>query len=332
MPSSRRSPRGSHLAIALIVTSLFLQTTIALSLSDFQRISGFSTSCTNAYNSQISGCTAQDFNGQAGCSSECIAGLQSEQQLLQSACLGESMRPTKLIERFLDGTGVVAVCPSAILTTIFETTFGGGGETSTTQQASQTTEQTATSTQVVPSTTSIFQSSQAQSTSSVVAQSTTTVATTLVSTTAVESTSTLASSSLSDVSSITASSSSVAAQSTTTSVSSSGTTSSSSSSSASSLSSSSSGSTSGITSLSPSRTTPATSTTATFLKTAVNDGQITIFTSPAEQQNSNNPDAFGGGGSPFEIGVVMSSAQSAIQGVSTLLACVSLGVALMLVY
>ncbi|MCJ1305242.1 hypothetical protein MMC08_008056 [Hypocenomyce scalaris] len=39
----------------------------------------------------------------------------------------------------------------------------------------------------------------------------------------------------------------------------------------------------------------------TFLKTAINDGSKTVLTSKAEQTSSSNPDAFGGGGSPFEI-------------------------------
>lgn len=44
-----------------------------------------------------------------------------------------------------------------------------------------------------------------------------------------------------------------------------------------------------------------TQTDSVFTKTIVNDGSAAVITSKPEQTASNNPDAFGGGGSPFEI-------------------------------
>jgi len=46
---------------------------------------------------------------------------------------------------------------------------------------------------------------------------------------------------------------------------------------------------------------PTTQAGSGFTKTAINQGTATVLTSKADQSASANPDAFGGGGSPFEI-------------------------------
>lgn len=46
-------------------------------------------------------------------------------------------------------------------------------------------------------------------------------------------------------------------------------------------------------------------------KTAINDGSKTVITSKADQTASSNADAFGGGGSPFEISAGVKGVESA---------------------
>lgn len=53
-------------------------------------------------------------------------------------------------------------------------------------------------------------------------------------------------------------------------------------------------------------------TSPTFVKTAINDGSKTVVTSKADQTASSNADAFGGGGSPFEV----SAGVKGVDGVS----------------
>ena len=63
-----------------------------------------------------------------------------------------------------------------------------------------------------------------------------------------------------------------------------------------------------ITGGSSTSTTSVSRNTAGFTTTVFNQGEASVITSKPEQTGSNNPEAFGGGGSPFEVGPNSSSA------------------------
>ena len=101
----------------LLISLAYLHVASAASviqLSQFQEIKGFSTTCTNAYNSPVPGCTLSDFSGNNPCSVTCFSGLQSISKLINTACQGVSADPTTLIGLFFQGKGVAALCPAII--------------------------------------------------------------------------------------------------------------------------------------------------------------------------------------------------------------------------
>ncbi|MCJ1338835.1 hypothetical protein MMC09_004124 [Bachmanniomyces sp. S44760] len=203
----------------------------ALSLSDFQQITGFSTSCTSAYNAPIPDCQTSDFTNGAPCSSQCVASLQTVCNAVDTACSGIEADPHTLIGTVFSGNGVSVLCPNV-----------GSSSGSQGLQSSASSSKSS-----IPSSTSQFAG----------------VA------------STASSSLTTSTSSITSSTSHP------------------------------------LTTAQPSTATPvsigaATSSATTpdfrsFVHTAVDDGSATVFTNKAEQTASSNPDAYGGGGSPFEI-------------------------------
>ncbi|MCJ1238584.1 hypothetical protein MMC14_006574 [Varicellaria rhodocarpa] len=273
----RSSPRD-FLSLCLSLIAI-LPTSTAVDLSQFQQINGFSPACTNAYNTPIPGCSPLDFASNRPCSNTCIAGLQTITSLLNSACAGTQADPSSLIGHFFQGTGVTALCPNAAAATTDQASPSQQSTTTTLAIVSFTRPSSSTSTLLVTSTTSsIIASTDALSSpTSSLPTSTSSIDTFL----------------------LTSASNAQSQQSTETSA----------------LSSSTSASTTFVLQSSPGSTdvvaTPATlstsptpaTTTATnvFVKTVVNDGSATVLTSKAQQTASDNPDAFGGGGSPFEI-------------------------------
>ena len=243
----------------------------SISLSQFQQIYGFSATCTAAYNTDIPGCTASDFTSNNPCSINCISGLEAISALLNSACQGTEADPNTLIGLFFAGNGVSALCPNVVSGSPPQSSAGGesGGNsmTATTSMMSQASMLTISS--KVPTTITVSTSDRpnpATSTSSALSR-------------------TLVSSIVSTVMKTATSSSGSSAQT-------------SQSSSASVLASP---SPSPATTQSVSQSSSITQAGAGLTKTAVNDGTAVLLTTKPEQTASDNPDAFGGGGSPFEI-------------------------------
>ena len=253
----RSLPASCWLALPLIPFCC-ARTPEAVSLPQFQPISGFSDACTRAYNSLIPGCTPSDFNQNGPCSADCINGLQVISALINSACQGTVADPTTLIQLFLEGKGVVALCPNAALPS---SSIPTGGSPSTSDSVNgdrtSTTPTISTTTDHLTDTTSAFSTTDMSLTTTPVVAATESTG----STARAVSTTTISSSSPS--SSIPTTVASAAASSTST------------------------------------NTAP--TFEPGFPKTVADAGSAAVITSKAEQSSSRNPDAFGGGGSPFEI-------------------------------
>ncbi|MCJ1375150.1 hypothetical protein MMC20_006384 [Loxospora ochrophaea] len=238
-----------------------------ITLSLFLPISGFSSECNNAYNTPLAGCTSSDFTKGAPCSANCIASIETVDQLVIMDCEGAATDPKTLIGQILRGNGIRAICPNAAVTTAVQTTT------------------------ILKSTETIFKSNTNTQSNTLVKTS---IQSTLTPARSATSTSPLAISSSSTV----VLSSTISRQQT----------------SSPSLPQSPSSISSAVTSAVSSAITSTVSsavasaiTTATaaseggFTKTVADGGSATVLTSKAQQTASDNADAFGGGGSPFEI-------------------------------
>ncbi|MCJ1290682.1 hypothetical protein MMC34_002224 [Xylographa carneopallida] len=257
----------------LLLLSIPTPTTASssVSLSQFQQIYGFSATCTAAYNTDIPGCTASDFTSNNPCSINCISGLEAISALLNSACQGTEADPNTLIGLFFEGNGVSALCPNVVSGSTPQSSPGGqGGGISMTTTTSTVSEASVVTTSSKASTPTTVSTSERPSPTT-----TTTSALSHM----------LGSSTVSPVTKTTtvaSSSSTKTSQSALTSV-------------LSSL------SLSTATAQSASLRSSITQAGSGFTKTVVNDGTAVLLTSKPEQTASDNPDAFGGGGSPFEI-------------------------------
>ena len=278
-----RSSPGEFLSLCLSLIAVLPKST-AVDLSQFQQINGFSPACTSAYNTPIPGCKPSDFSSNGPCSEACIAGLQTITNLLNSACAGTQADPSSLIGHFFQGTGVTALCPNAATATTDQASPSQQSTTTTLVIVSFTRPASSTSTLLVTSSTSSMTASTAAISLSMssLPMSSLPTSTSSVDTFLLTSTSNAQSQQATESS---ARSSSTSASTTFTLQ-------------------SSPGSTDVVATPATSSTSPTPATrTATngFVKTVVNDGSATVLTSKAQQTASDNPDAFGGGGSPFEI-------------------------------
>lgn len=99
-----------------LFTYLIVETTATtancITLSQFQQISGFSDTCTTAYNTPLTQCTQSDFENGRSCSMSCVAMLEEVQALLATACRGTKAFPNTLIGMFFQGGGVQTLCPN----------------------------------------------------------------------------------------------------------------------------------------------------------------------------------------------------------------------------
>ncbi|MCJ1474897.1 hypothetical protein MMC13_003557 [Lambiella insularis] len=270
----RLRPKDAHgapgatflLCFLISFTAASSSPSTSLNLSDFQQINGFDSACTVAYNTPIPGCSTSDFTSNNPCSLTCINGLEVITILLGSACQGIEADPTTLIGQFFEGNGIKALCPNFVpAQTLDSSAFA---QLTGRPGASTTNAQTSTTPQYISTTSS------QRSTGSSLSASTEPI---LTSTSLTSSSST--SLSLTMTSSILSTQVSLASSSTSL-------------------------TTSPSLAVVPAGTTPSSSSTQSdsgFTKTIVNDGSAVVITSKPEQTASNNPDAFGGGGSPFEI-------------------------------
>ncbi|MCJ1283947.1 hypothetical protein MMC26_003278 [Xylographa opegraphella] len=242
----------------------------SISLSSFQQIYGFSATCTAAYNTDIPGCTTSDFTSNNPCSISCISGLEVISALLNSACQGTEADPSTLIGLFFHGNGVSALCPNVVSGSTPQSSAGGqGGGNSMTIATSMMSETAViTFSSSSPVTTTASTSERPNPTTSTTSALLNTPGSSTIST--IMKTTSLSGSPTHTPQSSSANISTSPSPSTTT------------------MQSVSSGSS-------------ITQAGSDFTKTVVNDGTAVVLTSKPEQTASDNPDAFGGGGSPFEI-------------------------------
>ena len=84
----------------------------SITLSQFQQISGFSETCTAAYNTPLNQCTQSDFENGRSCSMSCVEALEKVSAYLTTACAGIKAYPDTLIGLFFGGHGVEVLCPN----------------------------------------------------------------------------------------------------------------------------------------------------------------------------------------------------------------------------
>ena len=85
----------------------------AITLSQWQPITGFSQACVNAYNTPLTGCTASDFE-QGSCSTTCISFLEALTNILNAECGGTSAYPNTLIGAFFRDDGTSVLCRNVL--------------------------------------------------------------------------------------------------------------------------------------------------------------------------------------------------------------------------
>ncbi|KAI1212264.1 uncharacterized protein F4807DRAFT_364911 [Annulohypoxylon truncatum] len=114
-PRRRLLRRASLLAIA--------STTSALNLSQFQVITSnqIPKSCIKAYQSDIEGCTRNDFTNGRQCSSTCVQGLEQVQDVIDKACGDLNVSAKSLLGIVLSGGLVDTLCPGFETTTVTQT-------------------------------------------------------------------------------------------------------------------------------------------------------------------------------------------------------------------
>ncbi|KAI2639594.1 hypothetical protein GGS26DRAFT_274472 [Hypomontagnella submonticulosa] len=134
MTHSRR--RSRRRLLGLIPLLAMASTTSALNLSQFQIITSnqIPKRCIRAYQSDIEGCTRNDFTNGRQCSASCVKGLQETEELINEACGDLNVNPKSLLGIVLSGGLVDVLCPGFGPTTITTTVQpsptspkGGGG-------------------------------------------------------------------------------------------------------------------------------------------------------------------------------------------------------------
>ncbi|KAF2276804.1 uncharacterized protein EI97DRAFT_346404, partial [Westerdykella ornata] len=125
----------------------------ALSLANFTpRIENLPSRCHAVYTTQIQGCQAGDFTTQSGtCSSQCVSGLVTIMQAVETACAGVDVPETSVIGIFLLGLGVQTLCPGIEVVTLNPSSTTSPTSRPTTSPA-QTTSATSVQTRTSPTT------------------------------------------------------------------------------------------------------------------------------------------------------------------------------------
>ena len=107
-----RLVRATTLYSTLLTSLIANATATSITLSQFQQISGFSETCTAAYNTPLTQCTESDFENGRSCSMNCVEALEKVSACLTTACRGIKAYPDTLIGLFFGGGGVEALCPN----------------------------------------------------------------------------------------------------------------------------------------------------------------------------------------------------------------------------
>ncbi|KAI1094659.1 hypothetical protein F5B19DRAFT_20174 [Rostrohypoxylon terebratum] len=98
-------------------------TSSALSLSSFQVITSnqIPKKCVKAYQTEIEGCTVNDFTDGRQCSSSCVKGLEQVQDVVDKACGDLNVSAKSLLGLVLSGDLVDTLCPGFDTTTLTKT-------------------------------------------------------------------------------------------------------------------------------------------------------------------------------------------------------------------
>ena len=115
--------RGALFSQLLHVTASFI------TLSQRQQISGFSTACSNAYDTPLTKCSESDFE-KGNCSLACVALLEEVSALINTECEGTKTYANTLIGLFFKQAGVAALCPNAKVSDGSSSSSGGNSASS----------------------------------------------------------------------------------------------------------------------------------------------------------------------------------------------------------
>ncbi|KAI1106836.1 hypothetical protein F4804DRAFT_270105 [Jackrogersella minutella] len=121
MAHRRQRPRRRLLNFMPLLA--IASTSSALNLSQFQVITSnqIPNSCIRAYQTEIQGCTRNDFKRGKQCSSSCVQGLQQTQDLIDQACEGLDVSAQSILGIALSGGLVNLLCPGFDTTTTTKT-------------------------------------------------------------------------------------------------------------------------------------------------------------------------------------------------------------------
>ncbi|KAI1404015.1 hypothetical protein F4819DRAFT_173763 [Hypoxylon fuscum] len=102
-------------------------TSSALNLSQFQVITSnqIPKKCIRAYQTEIEGCTSNDFTNGRQCSATCVNGLQKEASLVNDACGDLNVSQRSLLGIVLSGDLIDTLCPGFQATTVTTTVQPG---------------------------------------------------------------------------------------------------------------------------------------------------------------------------------------------------------------
>ena len=106
-------------------------TATLMTLSQIQPISGFSDTCSSAYNTPLTQCTPFELDNGRFCSMNCVILLEEVSALINTACKGTKTYPNTLIGLFLRGTAVQALCKNVLDSGGSTGSSGGNGGGST---------------------------------------------------------------------------------------------------------------------------------------------------------------------------------------------------------
>ena len=137
MYSTGRSIRWTVSVLLLISVA----NATSVTLSQLQRISGFSSICAEAYNTPLTQCTLDELTSHApgrACSIECVEQLERVSVSINTQCKGTRAYPDTLIGMFFNQTAVTTLCPNVL--------SGGSGETNGAQSSQSTTASSASET------------------------------------------------------------------------------------------------------------------------------------------------------------------------------------------
>ena len=167
MYSTGRSIRWTVFLLLLITVA----NATSLTLSQLQRISGFSSICAEAYNTPLTQCTLDELTSHApgrACSIECVEQLERVSVSINTQCKGTRAYPDTLIGMFFNQTAVTTLCPNVLSGGSGENNGGKSSQSATASSVSETVIRTTTQTSLTQASTTTQRSTQAIASTTVV--------------------------------------------------------------------------------------------------------------------------------------------------------------------